>query len=153
MENLFDKSATWTCLIWEKSMKWIHWKMEGRNVLSQTNSTSHWMPLLSCAQLGEYTYKNISCKVEKYNSTFDFHHPFYFFLFCLFGLLCYIQGYTRKDCPKELSYALSYYSRVWNKCRGTFINFWKNLEDCFFEKWPQCLDWCKNELTFWCQTF
>ena len=45
--------------------------MEGRNVLSQTNSTSHRMPVLSCAQLGEYTYKNISCKVEKYNSTFD----------------------------------------------------------------------------------
>ena len=86
MEHLFDKSATWACLIWEKSMKWIPWKMEGRNVLSQTNSTSHRMPVLSCAQLGEYTYKNISCKVEKYNSTFDFHHPFYFFLFCLFGL-------------------------------------------------------------------
>ena len=29
------------------------------------------MPVLSCAQPGEYTYKNISCKVEKYNSTFD----------------------------------------------------------------------------------
>ena len=29
------------------------------------------MPVLSCAQPGEYTYKNISCKVEIYNSTFD----------------------------------------------------------------------------------
>ena len=91
MEHLFDKSATWACLIWEKFMNWIPWKMEGRNVLSQTNSTSHRMPVLSCAQLGEYTYKNIYRKVEKYNSTFDFHHPFYFFLFCLFGLFVYIQ--------------------------------------------------------------
>ena len=107
MEHLFDKSATWACLIWEKFMNWIPWKMEGKNVLSQTNSTSHRMPVLSCAQPGEYTYKNISCKVEKYNSTFDFHHPFYFFLFCLFGLdICYIQGYTRNVFPKELSYLL-----------------------------------------------
>ena len=44
--------------------------MESRNVLSQTNSISKWMPVLSCAQPGEYTYKNISFKVEKYNSTF-----------------------------------------------------------------------------------
>ena len=21
------------------------------------------------------------------------------------------------------------------------------------EKWPQCLDWCKNELKFWCENF
>ena len=52
-------------------MKGIAWKMESRNVLWQTNSISKWMPMLSCAQPGEYTYKNISYKVEKYNSTFD----------------------------------------------------------------------------------
>ena len=36
-----------------------------------TNSISKWMPVLSCAQPGEYTCKNISYKVEKSNSTFD----------------------------------------------------------------------------------
>ena len=45
--------------------------MESRNVLSQTNSISKWMPVLSYAQPGEYTCKNISYKVEKSNSTFD----------------------------------------------------------------------------------
>ena len=52
-------------------MQGIAWKMESRNVLSQTNSISKWMPVLSCAQPGEYTSKNISYKLEKYNSTFD----------------------------------------------------------------------------------
>ena len=70
-ENIFDQSATWACLIWEKSMQGIAWKMESRNVLSQTNFISKWMPVLSYAQPGEYTYKNISYKVEKYSSTFD----------------------------------------------------------------------------------
>ena len=69
-ENMFDKSATSAGLICQKSMKGIAWKMESRNVLSQTNSISKWMPVLSCAQPEEYTYKNISFKVEKYNSTF-----------------------------------------------------------------------------------
>ena len=41
---------------------------------------------------------------------------------------------------------ISAYFRVWNKHRGRFITFWKNLE-FFFEKWPQCLDWCKKEAT------
>ena len=70
-ENMFDKSATSAGLICQKSMKGIAWKMESRNVLSQTNFISKWMPVVSCAQPGEYTYKNISCKVEIYNSTFD----------------------------------------------------------------------------------
>ena len=70
-ENMFDKSATSAGLICQTSMKGIAWKMESRNVLWQTNSISKWMPLLSCAQPGEYTFKNISYKVKKYNSTFD----------------------------------------------------------------------------------
>ena len=37
-----------------------------------TNSISKWMPVLSCAQPGEYTYKNISCKMEKHDPTFDY---------------------------------------------------------------------------------
>jgi hypothetical protein len=52
-------------------MQGIAWKMESRNVLSQTNFISKWMPVLSYAQPGKYTYKNISYKVEKYSSTFD----------------------------------------------------------------------------------
>ena len=39
-ENMFDKSATSAGLICQKSMKGIAWKMESRNVLSQTNSIS-----------------------------------------------------------------------------------------------------------------
>ena len=52
-------------------MQGIAWKMESRNVLLQTNFISKWMPVLSYAQPGKYTYKNISYKVEKYSSTFD----------------------------------------------------------------------------------
>ena len=74
-------------------MKGIAWKMESRNVLSQTNSTSKWMPVLSCAQPGEYTYKNISCKVEKYNSTFDNTYESFFNL---------LGGYVNKNHKKEV---------------------------------------------------
>jgi hypothetical protein len=32
-----------------------------------------------------------------------------------------------------------------------FINFWKFLKKNK-NKWPQCLNWCKSELEFWCET-
>ena len=38
------------------------------------------------------------------------------------------------------------YSRLWNKHKGIFINFWKKKYGKKIEEWPQCLDWCGGRL-------